>query len=40
MEAYSSLPALFLPLPPDKGDYHYTLYSRIVKGKSMQNLAF
>jgi hypothetical protein len=31
MKGSSSSPVPFYPLPPDKGDYHYTLYSRTVK---------
>jgi len=31
MKGNFSSPVPFYPLPPDKGDYHYTLYSRTVK---------
>jgi hypothetical protein len=31
MKGNFSSPVPFYPLPPDKGNYHYTLYSRTVK---------
>jgi hypothetical protein len=39
MERDFSFLAPILLLPPNKGEYHYTLYSRTVKGKTGQILS-